>query len=237
MTTKLLSKISIASIVTATLLLTGCNDSQEAKTIEKPKAEQASPKKVEEVKKELEKKTQDAIKKEEEKKEAEKVVYNKYNSIVTEVFKDVAKIAPEGKGMILVFGTNTDPYSDRLKADITNSADLQKRLKEDFNSYYFKAHENLRHKQYHEGELMDVDTKTMIAIYGIDATPTIIFTDDNGKAVIVVPGYMPTQQFLVTMDFMQSGKWKGKDRKNGEVYEELRNFYIENGINVNKKAQ
>lgn len=82
---------------------------------------------------------------------------------------------------------------------------------------------------------MDVDTKTMIMIYGIESTPTILFTDVEGKAVLVVPGYIPTKQFLVTMDFMAQGKWKGKDRKNGEVYEALRNFYIENGIDVIKK--
>ncbi len=162
-------------------------------------------------------------------------VYTKHASIVNKVFKDVAKIAPDGKQMILVFGTNTDPYSDRLKADIEGSEDLQKRLKEDFSSYYLRAHENLRHKQFHEGEFMDVDTKTMIAVYGIEATPTIIFTDDIGKAVIVVPGYIPTKQFLVTMDFMAENKWKGKDRKNGEVYEALRDFYIANEIKVTKK--
>eukprot|EP01029_Cantina_marsupialis_P027720 TRINITY_DN773252_c0_g1_i1.p1 TRINITY_DN773252_c0_g1~~TRINITY_DN773252_c0_g1_i1.p1 ORF type:complete len:140 (+),score=29.81 TRINITY_DN773252_c0_g1_i1:121-540(+) len=137
--------------------------------------------------------------------------------------------------MILVFGTNTDPYSDRLKADIKNTKELQERLRNEFSSYYLKAHENLRHKQYHEGQLMDVDTKTMIVVYGIDATPTIIFTDKEGKAVIVVPGYMPAKQFLVTMDFMQSGKWKDKNRKNGEVYEALKTFYMENGIDVTKK--
>ena len=59
----------------------------------------------------------------------------------------------------------------------------------------------------------------------------------HGKAVIVVPGYMPTKQFLVTIDFMASGKWKGKDRKNGEVYEALKAFYIANGIDVKSKAQ
>lgn len=230
MNTKLLSKLSIASIVTASLLLTGCNDS-DAKKVEKTAATKEEPKKVAEVKKELEKKTQEAIKKEE-----AKVTYTKYDSIVNKVFKDVAKVAPDGKQMILVFGTNTDPYTDRLKADIENSEELQKRLKDNFTSYYFKAHENLRHKQYHEGELMDVDTKTMIAIYGIEATPTLIFTDVEGKAVIVVPGYMPAKQFLVTMDFMASGKWKGKNRKNGEVYEALKTFYVENGIDVSKKA-
>lgn len=219
MNTKLFSKITIASIITASILFTGCGDkADEAKKIEKPTII----------------KTEKIDKVAEPKKEALSV-YTKYDSVVQDVFKDVAKVAPDGKQMILVFGTNTDPYSDRLKADIQGSPDLSKRLKEEFSSYYFKAHENLRHKQYHEGELMDVDTKTMIAVYGVTATPTIIFTDDNGKAVIVVPGYMPAEQFLVTMDFMLQGKWKGKDRKNGEIYESLRDFYITNGIDVRKK--
>ncbi len=201
MNTKIFSKLTITSIIAASLLLSGCSEkTDEAKKIEKPtiiKKEQA---------------VQNVEKKAEPKKEAF-AVYTKYDSVVQEVFKDVAKIAPDGKQMILVFGTNTDPYSDRLKADIQNTPDLAKRLKEDFTSYYLKAHENLRHKQFHEGEMMDVDTKTMIAVYSITATPTIIFTDDNGKAVIVVPGYMPPKQFLTTMDFMAEGKWKGKDRK------------------------
>ncbi len=225
---KLLSKISIASVITASILFTGCGEktSSEAQVVEQKttntNVETPSVKKNEEVKIKVEKKEKP-------------VTYTKYEAVVQEVFKDVAKIAPEGKQMIMVFGTNTDPYSDRLKADITNSPELQKRIKEDFSSYYFKAHENLRHKQFHEGELMDVDTKTMLMVYGIEATPTIIFTDLNAKAVIVVPGYMPEKQFLVTMDFMAQGKWKGKDRKNGEVYQALRDFYVANGIDVTKK--
>ncbi|OPX26723.1 MAG: phosphoribosylformylglycinamidine cyclo-ligase [Campylobacteraceae bacterium 4484_166] len=157
------------------------------------------------------------------------------NMVAIQVFNDVAKVGPNGKPMILVFGTNTDPYSMKLKEDIFKSKELQSRLKGEFSSYYFKAHENLRHKLFHEGEYMDVDTKTMINIYGITATPTLIFTDDKGKAVIIVPGYMPTKQFLVTLDFMLSNKWVGKGRKDGEVYEELKKFYIKNNIEVSKK--
>ena len=229
MNTKILSKTiktsMIASVITVSIIFTACGDkaTSEAKVVEKKPLQENTV---------VEETTTKVIEKA---KEVEKPVYNKYASVVQKVFKDVAKVAPDSKQMILVFGTNTDPYSDRLKADIEADETLQKRLKDEFSSYYFKAHENLRHKQFHEGELMDVDTKTMIAVYGIEATPTIIFTDDNGKAVIVVPGYIPTKQFLVTMDFMAEGKWKGKDRKNGEVYEALRNFYIANDIDVIKK--
>ncbi len=149
-------------------------------------------------------------------------------------FKDPAKIAPNGKSMIMVFGANTDPYTMKLKEDVFDSKGFQDRLKNDFSSYYIKTSDNLKHKLFHEGEFMDVDTKTMITIYGIVGTPTIIFTDDKGKAVILVPGYMPTKQFMVTMDFMDSKKWEGKDRKNGEVYQALKDFYIANGIEVNR---
>ncbi|PLY04198.1 MAG: phosphoribosylformylglycinamidine cyclo-ligase [Arcobacter sp.] len=226
MNKKFLSKITVASIITASIIFTGCGD----KTTSKAKVIENKPTIIKN-----EKVASVPSEKKEEVKKIDAPIYTKYDSVVQNVFKDVAKIAPDGKQMIIVFGTNTDPYSDRLKADIKDSADLQKRLKEEFSSYYLRAHENLRHKQYHEGELMDVDTKTMIVVYGIESTPTIIFTDDNGKAVLVVPGYIPAKQFLVTMDFMSEGKWKGKNRKNGEIYEALRTFYIENGIDVIKK--
>ena len=223
MNTKFLSKITMASVIVASIIFTGCGEktTSDAKMIEKKPTIKKDEKVASIPNEEVEK--------------AAPLTYTKYDSVVQNVFKDVAKIAPDGKQMIIVFGTNTDPYSDRLKADIEASADLQKRLREEFSSYYLKAHENLRHKQFHEGELMDVDTKTMIVVYGIESTPTIIFTDKNGKAVLVVPGYIPTKQFLVTMDFMAQGKWKGKNRKNGEIYEALRNYYVENGIDVIKK--
>ncbi len=230
MKSNLFSKMVYVSLIGATFLLSGCvGEDSKADTINNAEVE----KKVNEIKENIEK----AInQKDVPKKDEKPLVYTSYDYIVPEVFKDVAKIEPKGKQMILVFGTNTDPYSDRLKADIAASKQLQQKIKDDFSSYYFKAHENLRHKQFHEGQLLDVDTQTMIMVYGIEATPTIIFTDKNAKAVIVVPGYMPTKQFLVTMDFMKSGEWKGKDRKNGEVYQALKDFYIKNGIDVLKKG-
>lgn len=224
---KFTNKTLVASLMASAFLLGGCTDTtSEAEVINKNAV----------VKTEVKPSEKPELKPESEKEK--KTIYTRYDSVVYDVFQDSAKIGPiNDKPMIIIFGTNTDPYSDRLKADIQGSKDLQTRIKSEFSSYYLKAHENLRHKLYHEGEYMDVDTKTMISIYGIEATPTLIFTDTNGKAVIVVPGYMPSNQFLVTLDFMKNGAWKGKDRKNGEVYEALKAFYIANGIDVRSKAQ
>lgn len=216
---KFLSKTIITSLVASTILLSGCSEGKSKAEVveEKPKVEQQTDEKVKEV-------------------PEKKIVYTKYDSVVDDVFKDIAKIGPEGKYMLLVFGTNTDPYTDRLKADIKSSKELTDKLMNNFSSFYLKAHENKRLKLFHEGDYMDVDTKTMINIYAVQSTPTLIFTDKNGKAVIVVPGYMPAKQFLETINFMESKKWEGKDRKNGEVYEALKNHYINNGIDVKTKA-
>ncbi len=228
MKTNLLTKTSIACVC-AIVLLSGCTD-------DKPKT-QAQPKIVKVVKDEaVIKEVLNDISKPEEmtEKKVDAKLYTQNDAIVFDAFQDTAKIGPKDKYMIIVFGTNTDPYSDQLKKDIKNSPELQKRLKNDYSSYYLKAHENLRHKLFHENEYMDVDTKTMISIYNVTATPTMIFTDKNGKAVIMVPGYMPALQFLATMDFMKSKNWEGKDRKNGEVYQALKEFYVKKGIIKNK---
>ena len=208
-----LMKFALGAIVF--LSITGCNESSsKAKIIEKKEVRQVKEQHVQELPKE------------------DKVINisSEASDIFYGTFKDTAKIAPHGKNMILIFGTNTDPYTMKLKEDIYKSKDIQKRLKNNYSSYYFKAHNNLRHKLYHEKELMDVDTKTMISIYNVTATPTFIFSDKENKAILVVPGYMPAKQFLVTMDFIDSNKWQGKDRKNGDVYKALKEFYIKKGI-------
>jgi thioredoxin-related protein len=87
----------------------------------------------------------------------------------------------------------------------------------------------------HEGKPMDVDTRTLIDIYSVTSTPTLIFADKNGKSIFIVPGYMPQKQFLATLEFVKSGLWLGKDRKNGEVYKTLKDFYIKKGIIKEKK--
>ena len=153
------------------------------------------------------------------------------------IFKDAAKIAPNGKMMLLLFGQESDPYTQKLKQEILESDLLSKRLKNEITSIYIDARGTKLHKFLHNGELMDVDTKTLISIYNIDATPTLIFADKEGSHIFMVPGYMPTKQFLVTLDFLKEGVWRGKDRKNGDVYKALRQYYEEHGIAIKGKKQ
>jgi hypothetical protein len=43
---------------------------------------------------------------------------------------------------------------------------------------------------------------------------------------------MPPKQFKATLDFVKEKLWKGKDRKNGDIYEALKKYYAEHGVEV-----
>ncbi len=148
------------------------------------------------------------------------------------VFKDAAKIATDGKEMLLLFGQESDPYTQKIKDDVVSDTALAAQITETVTPIYIDARGQKRHKFQHNGEMMDVDTKTLVSIYNVTATPTLIFTDSEAGHIFVVPGYMPPAQFKATLDFVKQKKWKGKDRKNGEVYEALKAFYKEKGIKL-----
>jgi len=148
------------------------------------------------------------------------------------IFKDSAKIAPDGKEMLLVFGQDGDPYTDKLKNDIVNDNGLASTIQSTVTPIYIDARGEKMHKFLHNGELMDVDTKTLVSIYNVSATPTLIFADKEAGHIFVVPGYMPPKQFKATLDFVKEGIWKGKDRKNGEVYKALKQYYEAHGVKI-----
>ncbi len=152
-----------------------------------------------------------------------------------EVFSDGAQIAPkDGKPLLLVFGQPADPYTQKLQTDVTEDSELAKAITDTMTPVYINAAAEKRHKFLHNGDLMDVDTKTLVSIYHLDATPTLIFMDDKSQSIFMVPGYMPPKQFEVTLQFVKEGAWKGKDRKNGDVYQALKSYYEAHGIHVGK---
>ena len=154
------------------------------------------------------------------------------------IFKDGAQIAPEGgKPLLLVFGQPADPFTQRLQKDVTEDATLSKAITETVTPIYINAAETKLHKFMHNGDLMDVDTKTLVSIYHLESTPTLIFMDEKAQSIFMVPGYMPPKQFEVTLQFVKEGAWKGKDRKNGEVYQALKTYYEAHGIDVSKKKK
>jgi len=210
------------------ILLGGCGEST-AKEVKSEASTQEVAKKMPTVTKEISKAE---VKKPEVKKEVSKTAPKAEVSKFYTIFKDAAKIATEGKEMLLLFGQDSDPYTQKIKDDVVSDAALAAEITETVTPIYVDARGQRQHKFQHNGEMMDVDTKTLISIYNVTATPTLIFADSEASHIFVVPGYMPPKQFKATLAFVKQKKWKGKDRKNGEVYEALKQFYKESGVEI-----
>jgi len=210
-------KRALTLIVASVLFFNGCENEKEAKlvsTVENNKQEKVDNAKVAPFKAALKVQKSDL-------------------TAFYKVFKDGAKIAPEnGKYMLLVFGQPADPFTVKFQKDIKENRDLANKIKNITTPIYIDATATKLHKLMHNGKLMDADTKTLVTVYGIDSTPTIIFANKEGKTVFVVPGYMPPKQFMVTLDFLKSEKWKGKDQKNGAIYKALKDFYVAHNIKI-----
>jgi thioredoxin-related protein len=218
---KTLTKVLTGLLFAALFLLSGCDEKTSVKTVK-----QETPKLVKPIEKKV-----DTNK-------VEKVAKNSIPKVDnSDIFKDTFSLTPNGKYMIVIFETDKCPYCAKMNLDIHNDKKLHDTLKNDFSVYSLDAMKNRMHKIEHEGKPMDVDTKTLIDIYSVNSTPTLIFMDKKGKRIFIVPGYMPPKQFKVTLDFVKSGLWLGKDRKNGEVYKALKEFYEKNGIMVGKKKK
>ncbi|HIP44544.1 MAG TPA: phosphoribosylformylglycinamidine cyclo-ligase [Sulfurospirillum arcachonense] len=149
---------------------------------------------------------------------------------LSNIVQDNSKISSNGKYGLIIFESSTCKYCDQLKDDILASDILKNRLANDFSTYTLSIDTNKMHLLDHQGEMSQVDTNTLKDIYGIQATPTLIFTDKQTQSILVVPGYMGPEQFEATLEFIDSKRWEGVNRKTGDIYKELKQFYIEKGI-------
>ncbi len=200
------SFILLAAGVSLSLILLGCdNKVATAQNIEVPKQEAK------------------AMPKAESKLTAKETVLNK-------PFLDNTTIAPNGKPMVVVFGSKECSYCDLLKKDIKETAALESSLEKEFSTYYVSMDTLSEHNLVHETQTMKASNKLLAEIYGINATPTLMFYDEKGQSIFRVPGYMPKEQFLVTLSFVKEKAWGEAERNSAEVYGKLKEYYAKNGI-------
>lgn len=146
-----------------------------------------------------------------------------------DVFKDTKVMTPDGKYMMIVFGSNGCPYCEMLKKDIKNTPGLKSYIQNHFSAYYV----NLSYSKIHDFKVgtkadlkeVKIPTAQLAQMYDVRPTPTIVLTDTTGKTILVFPGYMPEKQFMAMLEFIGNGEWKkAKDQK--EVNKLLRNFIL-----------
>ncbi|MDO7253249.1 SoxW family protein [Helicobacter cappadocius] len=149
--------------------------------------------------------------------ESENLDKNSYAGL-EDVFGDTKFITPNGKYMMMVFGANGCPYCEALKKDIKDTPSLKKYIQDNFTAYYI----NMSYSKIHDFKVgtpndpkeIQVSTAQLSRMYDIRPTPTIVFSDTDGKTILEFPGYMPEKQFMAMLEFIATGEWKkAKDQR------------------------
>ncbi|GAA6982662.1 thioredoxin fold domain-containing protein [Helicobacter pylori] len=153
-----------------------------------------------------------------------------------DVFSDTKLISPNDKYMLLVFGRNGCSYCERLKKDLKNVKELRDYVKEHFSAYYI----NISYSKEHNFKVGDknnekeikMSTEELAQIYAVQSTPTVVLSDQTGKTIYELPGYMPSTQFLAVLEFIGGGKYQ--DAKNDEDFIKKLKAYIKYKTNLFK---
>ncbi len=153
-----------------------------------------------------------------------------------DVFSDTKFISPNDKYMLLVFGRNGCSYCERLKKDLKNVKELRNYVKEHFSAYYinisYSKEHNFKVGTKDDEKEIKMSTEELAQIYAVQSTPTIVLSDQTGKTIYELPGYMPSTQFLAVLEFIGGGKYQ--DTKSDEDFTKKLKAYIKYKTNLSK---
>ena len=148
---------------------------------------------------------------------------------ISDIFKNSNSLTPNGKYMIMLFDSVDCYYCVKLKKDILENEKLKNRIKNNFSAYALSIDENNLYQFMYNGKTVSADTNLLKSIYTISSTPTMLFSDKDAKNIFIISGYISPEKLEATLNFIEEGIWKGKDRKNGEVYKALEEYYVGKG--------
>ena len=165
-----------------------------------------------------------------EKQTTQKEIPNEPTNDINTIFKVSNDLLPNNKYMIMLFDSESCSYCIKLKEDILANEKLKNRIKNNFSAYQLSLDENQVYNFLYHEKIVKADTNLLKNIYSITSTPTLLFDDKDAKNILIITGYIPPKQFSITLDFIEQELWKGKDRKNGEVYKALEEYYAKRGL-------
>jgi thioredoxin-related protein len=212
--TKLLK--ACAAGVTLLLLLAGCDNKVSLKEVEQKTTTQVD---------------------NETTKSVEVDTITKKPKFATYPFLDNFNLDSHGQFTVFIFGSKNCPYCEKLKEDISEDEELAFKLGQEFSTYYISMDGLTEHTLMHEKESMQTSNRVLADIYQVQATPTLIFLDKQVKSIFAVPGYMPRDQFKVTLDFITNEKWISAERGSKEMYDTIKAYYEEKGILTTKAEE
>ena len=146
---------------------------------------------------------------------------NSYEEI-KEFFKNNENIIFNKKPNLIIFSANNCSYCDKLKLEIQKSKELQKLLKNEFNSYYI----NISYQKNHNFNKQILSTDEFATLFSTNATPNLVLLDPNGKTLLIYPGFMSEKRFILTMKLLK--KPENWTLSEDELFKKLFLAYKEN---------
>lgn len=128
-----------------------------------------------------------------------------------ELFNQSNEIVTNGKGVILIFESNTCPYCDLLKKDFKENKEMNELAKE-FNIYLIQKEQE---QEFIMGETKKKESTTTLRMaFAAKTTPNIVIFDKNWNKIFQIPGYAVPSQMITFMKFVKGlheGKYQTKD--------------------------
>lgn len=120
------------------------------------------------------------------------------------IFLDNHTIASNQKTILIIFGANACSACQKLQDSIVDTPSLQKKLQEEVSPYYINISYTKEHTLEFEtdSDMPKVLKSAALAnLYGVNATPTLVFLAPNGKMLFAYPGFLMPRRFERTIDF------------------------------------
>lgn len=128
-----------------------------------------------------------------------------------DLLKRQSELVSEGKGVILIFESDTCSYCSLLKKDFIENKEMNELAKE-FNIYLINKE---KEQDYIVGEAKKKETTTTLRMaFAVKNIPNIIIFDKHWNRIFQVPGYADPLQMIVFMKFVKGlhdGKYDTKD--------------------------
>ena len=113
-----------------------------------------------------------------------------------ESYKDLADLFLDtdeidfSREVLIIFGKNQCNYCDMLKEDIKKSDEIRAKIKEHFNPYYVNiSYDKVHNLRGFRGKDIKINSANLSQIFGVNATPQVVFLDKNGRVKYLFAGY------------------------------------------------
>jgi thioredoxin-related protein len=128
-----------------------------------------------------------------------------FKSSFLELQDDVAEASTLSRRVMLIFHQDGCPYCNALVERNLAQKDIEQLMREHFDVIAINMWGDL--------DVMSVDgqtftEKTFAQALKVQFTPTLIFLDESGNAVLRLNGYLPPRRFKVALEFVASRKDK-----------------------------